>query len=177
MKRALRSRDVVYTPCSLSLKEKKKIGRLIYMIENSWFRTPLLSSLIEKRPICLSVAGSLGVHFTLVSFGLPAWPCPIRYGLGIPCPGCGLSRAILLLLNGNWQQALIVHGFAPLAIVGMFFIVGTGILPDACRHPLVNQLKRLEKQTGITAWLLLALIAYWLIRLLIFPKILYGLVL
>lgn len=145
-------------------------------MNKSWLQTPILSSVIENRDFCLSLAGILGVHFTLTSLDLPAWQCPIRYGLGIPCPGCGLSRAVLLLSQGNWQQSLAVHGFAPLATLGIFLILGAGMLPDNYRTTLANQIKRLENKTGITCWLLVAFMGYWLIRLLIFPEILYSLV-
>lgn len=35
--------------------------------------------------------------------------CPIRYVTGIPCPGCGLSRAYLALLQLNPIQAFKYH--------------------------------------------------------------------
>ena len=35
--------------------------------------------------------------------------CPIRWLTGIPCPGCGLSRAYLALLSGNLKGAFAFH--------------------------------------------------------------------
>ena len=35
--------------------------------------------------------------------------CPIRWLTGIPCPGCGLSRAYLALLSGNLQGDFVFH--------------------------------------------------------------------
>ncbi|WP_461883765.1 DUF2752 domain-containing protein [Fusicatenibacter sp.] len=35
--------------------------------------------------------------------------CPIRFATGISCPGCGMSRAVLLLLSGHFQAAFRMH--------------------------------------------------------------------
>ncbi|WP_207662140.1 DUF2752 domain-containing protein [Clostridium sp. AM58-1XD] len=35
--------------------------------------------------------------------------CPIRYVTGIPCPGCGMTRAFLSLLSGHVREAFSYH--------------------------------------------------------------------
>ncbi len=35
--------------------------------------------------------------------------CPIRWLTGIPCAGCGMSRAILSLLTGHFRDAYAYH--------------------------------------------------------------------
>ncbi len=50
----------------------------------------------------------------LPAFLLSAWlltqtTCVFRSTIGIPCPGCGLSRAFVYLLQGQWRQALLYH--------------------------------------------------------------------
>ena len=35
--------------------------------------------------------------------------CPMAGVLGIPCPGCGLTRATLALLRGDFRSALSLH--------------------------------------------------------------------
>jgi len=35
--------------------------------------------------------------------------CPTAFFLGIPCPGCGLTRATLALLHGDLRGALQLH--------------------------------------------------------------------
>jgi Protein of unknown function (DUF2752) len=35
--------------------------------------------------------------------------CPMAGLLGVPCPGCGLTRATLALLHGNVREALHLH--------------------------------------------------------------------
>jgi len=46
---------------------------------------------------------------------LPA--CPIRALFGIPCPGCGLTRAVILCLHGDWATSLHAHPLAPIVLV------------------------------------------------------------
>ena len=36
--------------------------------------------------------------------------CPVRRLTGIPCPGCGMTRAVLALLEGDIAGALQLHG-------------------------------------------------------------------
>ncbi len=36
-------------------------------------------------------------------------PCPIRYFLGMDCPGCGFQRAIVLALRGEWAESMAVY--------------------------------------------------------------------
>jgi len=68
------------------------------------------------------VALASWVHFPL---------CPLAGTFGIPCPGCGLTRATLALLRGDVARALAIHplvwllsplffGFTGAAVVQMF---------------------------------------------------------
>ncbi len=48
--------------------------------------------------------------------------CPLVAFCGIPCPGCGLSRAAFCLLTGRWQQAWQYHPMIfPIAIAALWF--------------------------------------------------------
>ena len=53
----------------------------------------------------------LGVH--LAVFGLLlldcVWGCPIYNLFGVTCPGCGLTRAWLSFLRGDWRGAVVHH--------------------------------------------------------------------
>jgi hypothetical protein len=40
--------------------------------------------------------------------------CPLRAVTGIPCPSCGLTRAVAHLERGHWAEALKFHPFSPL---------------------------------------------------------------
>ena len=46
--------------------------------------------------------------------------CPIRFFTGISCPGCGMTRAWLSLLRGDYHQAFDYH---PLFILPLIFVI------------------------------------------------------
>lgn len=47
--------------------------------------------------------------------------CPMMIILHMPCPGCGMTRALILVLTGHWQQAWrlqpLVYGWILLGIL------------------------------------------------------------
>lgn len=45
--------------------------------------------------------------------------CPMALMLGLPCPGCGLTRALCLLTRGDFSGALAFHPLVP-AILAYF---------------------------------------------------------
>jgi hypothetical protein len=40
--------------------------------------------------------------------------CLIKNTTGIPCPGCGLTRATLAMMTGNWEAVWTYHPLAPI---------------------------------------------------------------
>jgi Protein of unknown function (DUF2752) len=122
------------------------------------------AALLRSRPTVALVAGIAALHLGLTALGLPGWPCPLLHALGVPCPGCGLSRAALELLRGEWRASLSHHAFAPLLLVALGLIGTASLLPEALRLSLAGAVERLERRTGLTAVLLVALVLYWIAR-------------
>jgi hypothetical protein len=63
--------------------------------------------------------------------------CPLRAVTGIPCPSCGLTRAIAHLERGHWAEALKFHPFSPLLFLlalALFFVL---LLELAIRRPVI----------------------------------------
>lgn len=54
-----------------------------------------------------------------LGYSLPLPPCLIQTHLGIHAPSCGLTRAFLALMQGNWVTALQYHAFSPLIMLGL----------------------------------------------------------
>lgn len=127
---------------------------------------PTVFPLLRDRKLVLTLFGGAALLLALFAVGIPGWPCPILQALGIPCPGCGSTRATLLLLRGDVQASLTYHAFAPIFLLGLSIIGAAGLLPERARNPLIETLIALEKRTGIVFVLLTALILYWLARLL-----------
>lgn len=129
---------------------------------------PILATLLEQRSMAVAIAGAALVHGGLSWVGLPSWQCPIRHTLGLPCPGCGLSRAIAALLAGDWAASVNYHAFAPLFLAALLLIGLAACLPDRHRRWVSQLVGNLERRTGLTALLLIGLVGYWLGRLLFF---------
>ena len=125
-----------------------------------------ISPLLRDRKFALVVAGTAGVQIALVSLSLPGWVCPFFRLTGIPCPGCGLTRAVILLLRGDLQASLHFHAFAPIVLLTAVALILVLLLPRSITQPAISKLETLEKQTGFTAIILVGLILYWLARLL-----------
>ena len=51
---------------------------------------------------------------SLLWLGAPV--CPTALFFGVPCPGCGLTRAAFALLSGDVKAALHFHPLAPLLV-------------------------------------------------------------
>ncbi len=70
--------------------------------------------------------------------------CPLRAVTAIPCPSCGLTRALAHLERGHWAEAVRFHPFVPLvfllaaALAGMLaFELATG--KTVIGNPLRNR--------------------------------------
>lgn len=105
---------------------------------------------------------ALGWHFELL-------PCPWASLFGIPCPGCGLSRAAALLVHGDLQGALRLHPLAPLLVPLLLavsaraaadYVLGTAL----AARPTSLALRRAQ---GVLACLLAVLVlSVWMARFL-----------
>jgi hypothetical protein len=130
----------------------------------AWF-SPVFSQLLEDRRGSLLLAGAGAAHLALNAVGLPGWVCPILSATGVPCPGCGLTTAILELLKGDIAGSLRTHAFAPVILAALTLMLFALILPMDARQRLAAGMAKVETRTGLTAWVMLTLFLYWGARL------------
>jgi len=131
-----------------------------------WLFVPILASLLENRLVALLLGGIAALQIGLVAAGLDGWQCPIKATLGVPCPGCGLGTAMLLLLRGEWRAAISTHAFAPSFLLGFALMGAVSALPGRLHREAVCRIAALERRTGIVTFVLLGLVVYWGARLL-----------
>ncbi len=130
-----------------------------------WIFTPALAPLMHNRWFLIVIASLTVLQIGLAAAGWRGWECPIRFVSGVPCPGCGLSRAMALFIQGNWQSAICVHAFAPILLVAVGFLAISAIMPRELQHEAARRVAAWESRTGIVAIALVAMFIYWGLRL------------
>jgi uncharacterized protein DUF2752 len=126
--------------------------------------------------LALAVSGVGALNLALFALHLPGWQCPVLHASGVPCPGCGLTRAIALLFQGEWRASITMHAFAPVFLIALMVVGTAALMPAPHRQVFVSKIERLEQKTAIPLLLLAAMFLYWLVRLLFFPTTFFQLI-
>lgn len=126
---------------------------------------PVVSSILQNRRFVFIILFAAFLQTGLTMLGRHAWPCPFRTILGVPCPGCGLSTGMALLVHGEWTSALAAHIFSPIILAGFVLMICIFPLPERYYAVVVRKIEGVEKATGITTVLIGAMILYWASRL------------
>lgn len=137
---------------------------------------PILAPILKDRIARSMITGVSILQLSLVSAKLPAWHSPFHAVFGIPDPGCGLSRAIVALLRGDWQTSLTFHAFAPFFVIALSLIAVATLLPQQARDKLVALVETLEARTGLISLGLIGLVVYWLARLVFMREAFFTLI-
>lgn len=128
-----------------------------------------LASLLRDRRVSLGVTAVAAAQVACVAAGIGGWPCPLKGALGIPCPGCGLTRAVIALLRGDFAASFRLHAFAPLLLVGVAVFAVAGVLPAPQREAFAGLIARAAHRTRAAYVVLSVLLLYWSARLLFLP--------
>ncbi|MPN43272.1 hypothetical protein SDC9_190831 [bioreactor metagenome] len=109
-----------------------------------------LKKFLNRYVAIIAVAGFYGI-LALLGIG-----CPIRAATGIPCAGCGMSRAYLSLLHLDFRGAFYYHPlFWLVPVIPVLLLVKKG--------PLAKP----KVQTPIWICLILTFMTVYLLRLLV----------
>ena len=135
-------------------------------LEKQW-RQPTFSTLLEYRKIVFILLAIVVIHIVSTGMDFGLWSCPVKTTLGVKCPGCGLSHAIIYMLRGEWSSALKEHVFAPLFVLGFLFAALMVLLPVQRYQKINHRIKLLEEKTGFFNVIMVVLVVYWIIRMFI----------
>jgi hypothetical protein len=127
------------------------------------------ASLLRDRRVPLALTALAAAQVWAVWAGAGGWPCPVRGATGVPCPGCGLTRGAVALARGQWGESFAAHAFAPLLLVFLAACAFAALLPRRQRETFAGVAERVERRTRASAFLLAALLLYWLVRLIFLP--------
>ncbi len=131
----------------------------------------LVAGVIEDRRQTRALAALLVASLAANVLGASGWRCPIRAALGVPCPGCGLSRGAIELLSGHLSTALAWHPLAPVALAAAILLVVAALLPAPALRRLAVAVRHLEESAPLDPLVVTALLAVWALRL-AFPTLL-----
>lgn len=127
---------------------------------------PWLAPLMRQRVLCrIMFAAVLGVGGASW-LGWSLWPCPFAQVTGLPCHGCGMTRAFLAMLRGEWGAVMRLHPFAPFfALVGGVCSV-VSFLPGGLAERLAGKIEIFERKTKLPALVLIFFACFGLLRML-----------
>jgi len=125
----------------------------------------LVAPALRERPVRVGVTVMACAQLLGGALGVAPWRCPILTTLHVPCPGCGLTTALVGFMNGRWLEALRAHAFAPVAASGVVLAAISVVLRASARQRLLDIVETAERRTGVTAAVAVTFVAYYLIRL------------
>lgn len=82
--------------------------------------------------------------------------CIYKATLGIPCPGCGMTRALTAFVKGDYPLAFHMHPLWPMIVIGC--LIGLWVLATRKEH-LIQQLS-LGKQAN-RLWLFVFAVVFF----------------
>jgi hypothetical protein len=120
-----------------------------------------------NRPLRIAVLALLAASFALavhVDFPL----CPLASSCGIPCPGCGLTRATFALLHGDIRSALRLHPLVWLLSPLFIGFVGSAVFELVRGPSLAPPRARIRwasrRMSLVATGILLLTLSVWLAR-------------
>lgn len=129
--------------------------------------SPILGPLMHKRLLIALLAAVTALQLAFAATELTAWQCPLKSTLAVACPGCGLTRAMVQFVQGNWQAAIQLHAFAPIVLgAGVLFAAGS-VLPQKIRSRMADRLTAFERRTAVSALLIVSMLIYWVLRMIV----------
>ncbi|MGJ8671552.1 DUF2752 domain-containing protein [Rubritalea sp.] len=127
----------------------------------------MVSKLLQDRPLCLALTFGSLAYLLLFLFGIDIMSCPIDTLFQKPCPGCGLTRSVSALAEGDFERSFSLHALA-IPYIAVFTLIGlAAILPSRYRNILISWVTKSEKLTHWPTILALLTLVYGLTRLFI----------
>ncbi len=142
----------------------------------TWLTKPWFSSILATPMASRSITAMAGLQLAAQALGFSFWECPSKAAVSFPCPGCGLTRASVALLHGDWAEALHMHAGAPVLLLCLSLIFLAALLPEKLRIRLSSRIAAIESKTGVSTLVGGAMLLYYLARLISDPLGLQALV-
>jgi hypothetical protein len=130
-----------------------------------WATLPWFSSLLAQPVMCRVLLATVAILGGAHLMGWSLWPCVFASSTGLPCPGCGMTRATAALLQGRWGLAINYHPFSPGFLAMAALVTWTALTPKPWSDPVVRWVKAVESRTLLPLLFLVCAFMYGLIRM------------
>jgi hypothetical protein len=130
------------------------------MARRRHFEMLAVATVVLVAALLLEVRSDQRVAF-LSCYRLPEL-CLSRSAFGIECPGCGLTRSIVLLTHGDWRGSLAMHRLGWLVALTLLFQFPYRLVALTCWNPSPGVQKLFH---GFGYLLILLLVGNWLVGL------------
>lgn len=108
---------------------------------------------------------ALAISFVFPVGGLPVDLCTFHATTGLPCPGCGLTRGLSALSQGDFTAALGLNPFVLVLWPTFAFLSGLALLPAAVRGRVEAWLRRSPRVARAYELTCIAFLGFGLLRL------------
>lgn len=117
---------------------------------------PAWTRLARTIAVPLAATALTVLYFVDPTRHMLAPPCPYLTLSGLACPGCGLTRAVHLLLHGDLARAF---AYNPWAFVAAAAVMAFAILPR-----ITDEARTLRLRNGISYLMVVVTLAFWVWR-------------
>ncbi len=129
------------------------------------FWDPALAPIVRDGLFCRTLAAAGVIQLMLGTVGRGLVPCPVWELFHAPCPGCGMTRASLALMSGEWGRAMRLNAMAGAFLVGLgVLLVGT-FLGSGARARFARRVEAIERRGFPAQAVAIATLLYWIVRL------------
>lgn len=137
------------------------------MVSRLWrtLTRPWLGALLSDVRLCRVILIACAVLGAGHMLGYALWPCVFAQITGLPCPGCGMTRAVAALLRGDWSAAMHFHPFAPVFSIFGVLLAVSAMAGLRVRKALAARVSLIEEKSGATTLLMIAVIIFGLLRM------------
>lgn len=130
-----------------------------------WLRMAFLAPLLSSRSFLLIAVLVPMMLIVLNKSGTFSWKCPFFFLTGLYCPGCGMTRGGISLLQGDFAMAFSYHPFSWLFAGAWFFFLILMFLPKATLYTISAKFAKIEEKFPIIPLLFILFVFFGLARL------------
>jgi hypothetical protein len=119
------------------------------------------------RSVALGFGGAAALTIVLYAQGWqPSFvQCYFQKTFGFPGPGCGLTRSLVALIQGDWHQALFYHLFGPILLLALLVSLCHWALELSLGRSLNTPFTRIVQTPSFVVVLAVAFLGYYAVRL------------